>query len=427
MFFFLALAYLVSSQAPEPWLPLHGGSFSGPSQASSPDPLVRYLWGGGLNDTESLQYYFVYPVSVSVMSGPVSFSDLTSLLDSPGANALVTGEGGFLVDFGVESPGWIEFDSPDLSPSDLPLLSLGLSEWREPLTNKWRVPVSYASQGTYRLETNKELYEGVRFGFFNVSGTPSAPFHITSFRCVAQAKPVNYTGSFSVPNPLLTRVWYTGAYTVRTNLERDYFGAVLIDRGDRIAWTGDSHVAQAVSMVAFGNFFFVRKNLDSSKDNCNGIESYCIYWVLSLCDYYEATHDGDALAVFSPEAEKKLLRGEELFTNLNAQWEFYGWDDRLGSGFMNASCTESQWDYRFLTLRAFHAWSSILKGVGNSSGAALWDGYARAGATWLRANLPSNLSLALGVHSAAEALTVLLPDGSPFLTPEETYTLLEAT
>jgi hypothetical protein len=71
------------------------------------------------------------------------------------------------------------------------------------------------------------------------------PFTITGLRAVSQAKPVNYTGSFAASgDDLLTRIWYTAVYTVRLNLEESYFGAILVDRGDRISWTGDAHVAQ---------------------------------------------------------------------------------------------------------------------------------------------------------------------------------------
>ena len=52
---------------------------------------------------------------------------------------------------------------------------------------------------------------------------------------------------------MLTRIWYVGAYTVKLNLLSNYFGAILVDRGDRISWTGDAHCSQAASLVAFGN------------------------------------------------------------------------------------------------------------------------------------------------------------------------------
>ena len=44
-------------------------------------------------------------------------------------------------------------------------------------------------------------------------------------------------------------------------------------------------------MAALGNFDFVKQNLFFTKDNCNGIESYCLYYVLSVSDYFFATND----------------------------------------------------------------------------------------------------------------------------------------
>lgn len=78
----------------------------------------------------------------------------------------------------------------------------------------------------------------------------------TAFRCPprkqaarhgsSQAKPVNYTGHFhSASDPLLEKVWWTAAWTVRSNLLAKYFGSILMDRGDRESWTGDAHPAQA--------------------------------------------------------------------------------------------------------------------------------------------------------------------------------------
>ena len=281
----------------EPYRYLHDGAFTGPSVPLSPDPLVRYVWNANAPNASQLQLYDVLPVSAQLTAGtpPSSFAGLASLATASPSVA-VSGAGGFVVDFGVEGPAWIEVDVQAATaplPADLALVRVGLSEWFEPLQNKWREPKTYpnADVVTLRLETNAELYEGVRYGWFNLSAAPSAPFTIVAMRAVTQAKVANYTGSFhaSDGDDTLTRAWYTSAYTVRTNLELDYFGAVLIDRGDRESWTGDAHVAQAASMVAFANFDFVLNNLQRSANDCNGIESYCICWVLSAIDYWSAT------------------------------------------------------------------------------------------------------------------------------------------
>ena len=134
---------------------------------------------------------------------------------------------------------------------------------------------------------------------------------------MCQVKPQNWAGKFAAAgDDKLSRIWYLGAYTVKVNLLADQFGSILIYRGkrsanlqtfttplwllpdppfagDRFSWTGDAHVAQATAMAAFGNFDFVKQNLFFTKDNCNGIESYCLYFVLSVSDYFFATNDSE--------------------------------------------------------------------------------------------------------------------------------------
>jgi len=218
----------------EPYAYLNNGAFSGPAVPLSPDPLVAYRWGAGANTTD-LQLYDVLPVSAAPMPGTdaAAFDGLASLATAS-PRVTVRGAGAFTVDFATESAAWIELDSPDIADADAALLSIGFSEWSGEAL-KQQAPKRYGA--TFRLETNAQLYEGVRFGFVALSAAPSAPFTITAVRAVSQAKVVNYTGSFAAAgDDLLTRIWYTAAYTVRLNLERDYFGAILVDRGDRISW-----------------------------------------------------------------------------------------------------------------------------------------------------------------------------------------------
>ena len=65
-------------------------------------------------------------------------------------------------------------------------------------------------------------------------------------------------------------------------------------------------------MAALGNFDFVRQNLFSTKDNCNGIESYCLYFVLSVFDYFVATNDNSTAALLSSHVVPKLERDVSL-------------------------------------------------------------------------------------------------------------------
>lgn len=151
---------------------------------------------------------------------------------------------------------------------------MSISEYNMPWPGKTAVPKHYGN--TYRLELNRELYEGVRFAWIHVRNVVH-PWHITSVRLISQIKPTNYEGAFASSDPMLTRIWYAGAYAEKLNLLKDSFAAILIDRGDRLTWTGDAHPAQAASMVAFGNWDFVKHNLQRTSHTGkydNDIESY---------------------------------------------------------------------------------------------------------------------------------------------------------
>jgi hypothetical protein len=118
------------------------------------------------------------------------------------------------------------------------------------------------------LHTNGQLYEGVRYAFLTlVHGS----FTINALRLVVQTKPVNYTGHFAAPtDSLLESVWWVAAWTVRANFMEDFFGSVLIDRGDRESWTGDAHPIQAAALVAFHNLDSIKQNLKASISGAGG-------------------------------------------------------------------------------------------------------------------------------------------------------------
>ena len=169
-------------------------------------------------------------------------------------NITVSGPGVLRLDFGVERAGWFEFESPDLQDAvgGVAGVRVGLSEYDEPWPGKTR-PVTIYADGVYRLETNPELYEGIRYVWiFNGNGgedgegsdtdrrrlnadstdhkggtaglsTPSTPWHITAVRVVGQTRAVNYTGSFdSGGDKMIDTVWYSGAYGSKLNMMGSY-------------------------------------------------------------------------------------------------------------------------------------------------------------------------------------------------------------
>ncbi len=341
----------------EPYPVLHGGAWSGPKVKLSPDPLVAYRWAHP-RAGDGLQTYVLRPMAVSTQT-PKSFSGLESVTGGH-CDVTVTGTGAIRVDFGTESAAWIEFDSPDLNGSKV---AMGVSEFDAPAHEpNHAIGIPEKVGHTYRLKLNPQYYEGVRFGWIYVRSFSGKPWHITAVRAVCQIKPTNYNGSFSCSDPMLTRIWYTGAYTVKLNLLKNYFGAVLMDRGDRISWVGDAHIAQSAAMAAFGNFSFVKQNLNISAGKGNGIASYYLYWVLSLVDYYRYTGDAAELQRYYPLVKTLLAKAAANFAHPHIA--FYGWGDRLG-GFASAENPQTREAYRMLFVESCRRFAWAAGAAGN--------------------------------------------------------------
>jgi alpha-L-rhamnosidase len=382
----------------EPYPPLNGGRFSGPRVRASNDPLVRYQWTNP-KASDGLQVYQLRPVAVDA-DQPSSFTQLGSAA-TPNCDITVVGTGSIRFDFGVESPAWLEFDSPDFSGA----VEMSISEYNQPaVVNpgpanpvKTLAPQRYGD--TFRLELNAELYEGVRFGWIHVRAFDQ-PRHITAVRAVCQAKPTNYNGRFACSDPLLTRIWYTGAYVVRAAFQQDFMGAILMDRGDRHSWAGDCNPIQAAAMVAFGNWDFVKTNLERTADANQGIEVYSIFWVLSLLEYYQHTGDAATLMSYISNVQGKLDHGNSIYANpVNT---FYGWDERLGAGFEAPNRPETMSIYRSLLIQACREFADAMHTVGRDDVGATYQAIAEQRTAELHAD--PQWFAPLGVHARAHAV-----------------------
>ena len=370
---------------------------SGALNPLSPDPILNYTWPSP-KATDDLESYPLHPLSW-VISDPASF-DMKDFKKK--GDLVVKGTGNIRFDFGQTNAGWLEFESDDLADS----MTLSISEYNEPaiVMNgavhriKTLPPVKHGQ--TYRLELNPELYEGVRFGWIHILAHHQT-WHMKNFRLVCQTKPVNYQGSFSCSDPELTRIWYTAAYTVKLNLLKNYLGAILMERTDRFSWTGDAYVAQAASMVAFGNFDFVKANIDYTSTLDNGIASYALYWVLALIDYVNYTGDLEFAKKYIDNASGKLDRAYQHFGQ-SPKLEFYGWDERLGAGFENANLAESQYAYSMLSIRSWMEFGGLMDRIERPDLAKKYKGYASEKMEEERKK--DNWQDDFGVHAAADAI-----------------------
>lgn len=377
----------------------------------SPDKIVEWQWENPKADDE-LEIYTLKPVLVKTDT-PESFDKL-STLKKKSSNVVVKGTGTIMMDFGQVNAAWLEFDSKDMTGK----VTMSISEYNEPaILNKGaqnrfktKAPVKYGN--TYRLELNDELFEGVRFGWIHVN-TFEKEWHIDNVRLVCQIKPVNYKGSFSCSDTLLTKIWYTGAYGVKLNLLKDYFGAILMERSDRYSWTGDAYPSQATALVAFANYDFIRKNIYHTSTQNNGIESYSLYWIQSLVDYFYYTGDSETILHFIDNACKKLDHAYNIFGK-NPQLGFYGWDERLGAGFLkfnnkNDNDAENQNAYKMLSIESWNDFSRILKELGKIELSNKYSEYAIEKMSEIR--LEQDWTEKFGVHAASDAINTGMLNG----------------
>lgn len=349
-----------------------------------------------------------------------------------------------ILDWGVERAAWMELISPSqnfeytrgniskgtvngYNPSTTKIhLLASISEFNQPYPDK-TLPLTKYGKHTFRLETNTELYEGVRFTFLqfifpthNMGGDDDGNRNVESFvevtdlSLVAKIKPVNYVGSFSSSDPVLTRAWYTGAYGVRLNMEENDLNSVLVERGDRVAIQGDGHPTIDTALVAFAPYSLIRNVLnqtDSSHKRVvdDVIMPYPLYWCLSAMDYFMASGDVDLFVnQLAPDIMVLLDKRIDDFLDPYLDITWFGWDDRLGNGWCfhskNDTCTnEALWSFAGLVIRVCKDLIRTLKAANMSDVAVQKYEQATFLMTQKLRSLPAYPE-GFGVHAAANAI-----------------------
>jgi hypothetical protein len=152
--------------------------------------------------------------------------------------------------------------------------------------------------------------------------------------------------------------------------------------------------------VAFGNRDFVKLNLDRTAQDSNNIESYSLYWVLSLIDYFRYSADTAALAQHLANARAKLDHANAIYTN--PPITFYGHDERLGACFEEPDRPETKNAYRMLFVRACREFAWAMRLSGRAELAAQYEQIADQRVSELRRD-PGWVEQ-FGLHAAAEAV-----------------------
>jgi hypothetical protein len=409
----------------EPYPLLHGNNPAGlPAVVASPDPLVSTTWNSTTNVT-GLQRYSHSAAVAWKATPPSAFRGLETLAAGQQTSVVVVAPGTLRLDFGVEHAAWFEFVANFSTRSDV---TASISEYNEPWPGKTMTPTVYTHAGggngtfTYRLETNSQLYEGVRYAWITIDANARTPTHISDFRLVSQVKATNYTGSFESSDAVLMQSWYSGAYGSRLNMMPHSFNSILMDRGDRVSIQGDGHPTMAAALVAFAGsetLELVHEMLAKTDSgcavpkNCPVVDSallpYPLYWCSSVNDWFLASGDRHAFEAFAPDMARIIDNAVVQFMAPDLQIKWFGWDDRVGNGFGSTLNLEAQLSFAALTIRACGDFAQTLALAGDALNATRYTATAKALAAKLRARPATTVPEGAwwedyGVHAAAYML-----------------------
>jgi alpha-L-rhamnosidase len=154
------------------------------------------------------------------------------------------------------------------------------------------------------------------------------------------AYPVRYLGSFESSDPLLNRIWETGAYTAHLCMQEGIWDAPKRDRG---RWMGDLDVTGRVISSVFAERSLMEQTLDQVigdspvMRDVNTIPGYSALWISGQADFYR--HSGDLS--YLKEMHQRLLEllrvtdaeldSSGLFTNPGKHKVFVDWSTEFST------------------------------------------------------------------------------------------------
>jgi alpha-L-rhamnosidase len=352
-----------------------------------------YGWPGYMGMSPALRTFPLAPVAAThVFAGHATFSHLSSLTspnahepfkvtDASPAPTTDVDAPTLLLDFGREVAGRLLVESASSTDaalsiaygeSEIEALSTGLTPGQQGGnylgTNILEVPANGIARGP------KSGFRYVRIRFLR--GAPTAAFK--AIRVEGIYYPVTYSGSFESSDPLLNRIWETGAYTTHLCMQDGIWDAVKRDRG---RWVGDLDVEGRVISTAFGDRELIEQTLrllaPEGTTHVNGIPSYSALWITSLANFYQ--HSGDKSFLTSERSD--LLRilaamdasldAHNLFDNAKHQWLFVDWAPGL-----YAYTPESRIGTQLQYIRGYRAAATLLRVLGDTSNAQRYDAQA---------------------------------------------------
>lgn len=332
-------------------------------------------WPEASNSAWYLAHTTLLPVSLQVLKGSLSAAEPRAPFTLSTANQDAPAQ--VLVDFGKEIAGRLV-----LRGSEGVSVKIRTGESREACFHE---APALDNGGPFELKLSAEKdaftpYSAFRYALITLPSAQAVRF--SRLELDHKYYPVSYQGSFSCSDPLLTRIWYAGAYTAHACMQEEIWDAPKRDRG---LWSGDLLPTGNTIDVAFGDDFLMQRSLrglraiaqNNKPDQVlpeaeiNSIPAYSATWITALANYHR--YRGDRTFLKSQhklllsllEFQKTDFDASNLFINPRNNWTFIDWSNGL--------ITQSPESYRatgLMIIRGVHEAAYLLREMGDSQNAA---------------------------------------------------------
>ena len=226
------------------------------------------------------------------------------------------------------------------------------------------------------------------FRYATVSFSGRGPIDIKTLRLDFKYYPVQYRGAFACSDPLLTKLWYTGAYTAHLCMQEQIWDA---PKRDRAMWMGDLQVSGQVINNIFLDRFLMELTMRELRQAVQGgqpatalpatyvnnIPGYSDAWICGLADFYRHTgaigyiRSQHQLLLSMLRYMRQGFNRKNIFTNKHDKWCFVDWAPQL-----NGATPQADMATDLYTCWAVQRAVSLLKAMGDTANAAkyaYWD------------------------------------------------------
>ena len=241
-------------------------------------------------------------------------------------------------------------------------------------------------------KTRSTPYSAFRYATVSFKGT--GPIKLNRLRLDFKYYPVKYRGAFACSDPLLTKIWYTGAYTAHLCMQEQIWDA---PKRDRAMWMGDLQISGQVINNVFLDRFLMELTMRDLREAAQGgrpgtalpvnyvnsIPGYSNAWYCGLADFYR--HTG---AIGYVRSQHQLLLSmlryiklgfnrKNIFVNKHKKWCFVDWDYSVSNpGKLGSNTPQAYAATDLYTCWAIRRAVFLLNAIGDKADAAKyarWD------------------------------------------------------